>query len=224
MTKNPIKIFLFLIFLFFSNSAFSFNYKQIHEFEVFRNNKKIGFHKLFFQNIEDKIVVNTEVQMIVKFLRAIPVLNYFHKGNEIWIDNNFIEAKTSTKKNKRKFELIAKRKGSKIEIKSRKKVFLVDGDSLFTSYWNQNWLKKKTLYYIQHGKKRLINVEKKCFEEIKTSNSTIFAQKYKVRGVQDKLNGKKIDFEIWYDDKGRWVKIKFFVKKSLIEYFLVTEY
>ena len=85
-------------------------------------------------------------------------------------------------------------------------------------------LKKKTLYDIQHGKKRLINVEKKSFEEIKTSYSTIFAQKYKVRGVQDKLNGKKIDFEIWYDDKGRWVKIKFFVKKSLIEYFLVTEY
>ena len=157
--------------------------------------------------------------MIVKFLRAIPVFNYFHKGNEIWIDNNFIEAKTSTKKNKRKFELIAKRK-----VKSRKKVFLVDGDSLFTSYWNQNWLKRKTLYDIQHGKKRLINVEKKSFEEIKTSNSTIFAQKYKVRGVQDKPNGKKIDFEIWYDDKGRWVKIKFFVKKSLIEYFLVTEY
>ena len=90
MTKNPIKIFLFLIFLFFSNSAFSFNYKQIHEFEVFRNNKKIGFHKLFFQNIEDKIVVNTEVQMIVKFLRAIPVFNYFHKGNEIWIEIEFV--------------------------------------------------------------------------------------------------------------------------------------
>ena len=90
MIKNPIKIFLFLIFFFYSDSVFCFNYKPIHEFEVFRNNKKIGFHRLSFQNIEDKIVVNTEVQMIVKFLRAIPVFNYFHKGNEIWIDNNFI--------------------------------------------------------------------------------------------------------------------------------------
>ena len=222
--KNPIKIFLFLIYFFFSNNAFCFNYKSIHEFEIFRNNKKIGFHKLSFQNIEDKIVVNTEIQMIDKLVGVIPVFKYFHKGREIWINNHFVEAKTSTKKNRVEFQFIAKKKGSKIEIKSRKKVFLIDGDSLFTSYWHQNWLKKKVLFDNQHGKKRLINVEKKNFEEIKTSNNTIFAQRYKVTGTQDKPNGKKIDYDIWYDDKGRWVKTKFFVKKSLIEYFLVTEY
>ena len=85
-------------------------------------------------------------------------------------------------------------------------------------------VKKKVLFDSQHGKKRLINVEKKDFEKITTSNSTIFAQKYKVTGRQDKPNGKKIDYEIWYDDKGRWVKTKFFIKNSLIEYFLVTKY
>ena len=128
------------------------------------------------------------------------------------------------KKNSREFKFTAKRKGQKIEIKSRRKVFLVDGNSLITSYWHQNWLKKKVLFDSQHGKKRLINVEKKDFEKITTSNSTIFAQKYKVTGRQDKPNGKKIDYDIWYDDKGRWVKIKFFAKKSLIEYYLVTKY
>ena len=92
------------------------------------------------------------------------------------------------------------------------------------NYWHQNWLKKKKLIDSQHGKKRIINVEKKDFEQIKTSNSVIFAQKYKVTGTQDKLNGKKIDYDIWYDNKGRWVKSKFFVKKSIIEYYLVTKY
>ena len=222
--KNPIKIFLFLIFFFFSNNAFCFNYKPIHEFEIFRNNKKIGFHKLSFQNIENKIVVNTEIQTTIKLIGIIPFFKYSHKGKEILINNNFHEAKTSTEKNRRKFKLIAKRKGSKIEIKSKKKVFLINGDSLFTSYWNQNWLKKKMLFDIQHGKKRFISVEKKDFEAIKTANDTIFAQKYKIRGEQDKPNGKKIDYEIWYDDKGRWVKTKFFIKNSLIEYFLVTKY
>ena len=224
MIKNPIKNFFFLIFFFFSNNAFCFNYKPIHEFEIFRNNIKIGFHKLSFQNIEDKIVVNTQIEMIVKLIEIIPVFKYFHEGTEIWINNQFVEAKTFTKKNNRKFKFTAKRKGSKIEIKSREKVFLVDGNTLITSYWQQNWLKKRILIDSQHGKKRLINVEKKGFERIKTSNTTIFAQKYKVTGTQDKPNGKKIDYEIWYDEKGRWVKIRFFVKKSLIEYFLVTEY
>ena len=223
MKKKKIKILHFFIFLFFSNNAFCFNYKPIHEFEIFKNNKKIGFHKLSFQNIEDKIVVNTQIEMTIKF-GIIPIFKYFHESKEVWVNDQFLEVKTFTKKNRRKFTFIAKRNGPKIEIKSRGKVFLVDGDTLITSYWHQNWLKKKNLIDSQHGKKRLINVEKKDFEQIKTSNSVIFAQKYKVTGTQDKLNGKKIDYDIWYDNKGRWVKSKFFVKKSIIEYYLVTKY
>ena len=223
MPKIPIKIFLFFIFIFFSNNAYSFNYNSIHEFEIYRNNKKIGFHKLSFQNIEDKLVVNTEIQMIVK-LGLIPIFSYFHKGEEIWVDNQFIEVKTSTKKNSREFDFTAKRKGPKIEIKSRGQTFLVDSDTLITSYWHQKWFDKKVLIDSQHGKKRLINVEKKKLERIEGLNQKINAYKYKVTGTQDKPNGKKIDYDIWYDDKGRWVKLSFFVKKSFIEYYLVTKY
>ena len=97
MIKNPIKIFLFLIFFFFSNNAFCFNYKPIHEFEILRNNKKIGYHKLSFQNIEDKIVVNAQIEMTIKF-GLIPIYKYFHESKETWVKNQFLEAKTSTKK------------------------------------------------------------------------------------------------------------------------------
>ena len=223
MFKNPIKYLIFIFFLFFSNDIIAFSYKPIHEFEIYRNNKKIGFHKLSFKNIEDKIVVNTQIEMIVK-LGIIPVFTYFYKGEELWVDNNFIRAKTITKKNNKNFKFEEERKNKKMEIKSRGKVFFEDSDSLITSYWNQNWMKKKVLIDSQHGKKRLINVEKKNYEKIKTVNGDVFAQRFKVTGTQDKPNGKKIDYDIWYDEEGRWVKIIFKVKKSFIEYFLVTKY
>ena len=223
MFKNPIKYLIFIFFLFFSNDIIAFSYKPIHEFEIYRNNKKIGFHKLSFKNIEDKIVVNTQIEMIVK-LGIIPVFTYFYKGEELWVDNNFIRAKTITKKNNKNFKFESERKNKKMEIKSRGKVFFEDSDSLITSYWNQNWMKKKVLIDSQHGKKRLINVEKKNYEKIKTVNGDVFAQRFKVTGTQDKPNGKKIDYDIWYDEEGRWVKIIFKVKKSFIEYFLVTKY
>ena len=47
---------------------------------------------------------------------------------------------------------------------------------------------------------------------------------FELSSYQDKVNGKKIDYDIWYDEKKRWVKIKFFIKNSIFEYFLVTEY
>tara|TARA_B100000029_G_scaffold316368_1_gene308782 strand:+ start:23705 stop:24373 length:669 start_codon:yes stop_codon:yes gene_type:complete len=221
--NNLIKFLFFLYFLFFPHNVFGFHYKPVHEFEIYRNNKKIGFHKLFFQSIEDKIIVNTEIKMVVK-IGIIPVFNYIHKAEEVWINDKFIKAETSTKKNNRSFKLEAYRKENKIEIKSNKNIFVIDENSLITSYWHRNWLKKKVLFDSQHGKKRLINIEKKNFEEITTANGSIFAQKYKVTGTQDKPNGKKIDYNIWYDEKGRWVKISFFIKKSFIEYYLVTKY
>ena len=64
----------------------------------------------------------------------------------------------------------------------------------------------------------------KEIENISTIFGNISAQRYKVTGSQDKPNGKKIDYDIWYDNKKRWVKTKFFIKNSLIEYFLVTKY
>ena len=78
----------------------------------------------------------------------------------------------------------------------------------------------KNLYL---GKAEII-LSKKDFEQIKTSNNTIFAQRYRILGRQNKPNGKKINTDIWYDDKGRLVKIKFYIRNSLIEYFLVTRY
>ena len=223
MLKNPTKILFFLSILFLSNNAFCFNYKPIHEFEIYRNNKKIGFHKLTFENFENKIIINTEINIVVK-LGILPIFTYFHENEETWEDNKFVKAITNTKKNKREFKLKAERQGSKIKIKSRGKTFFINDDDLITSYWHQNWFEKEILYDSQHGKKRLIKVEKKDYEKIKTSTGKIFAQKYKVTGFQDKPNGKKIDYEIWYDDEKRWVKIKFFIKKSLIEYYLVTKY
>ena len=224
MKTNQIKFFIFFYFTFFIlSNSYALSYKELHEFEIYRNGKKIGFHKLYFKKIENRIIVNTKTEMIVK-LGFFPIFKYFYDGEETWDKNKFINAKTFTQKNARKFQFTANRKNSKIEINSRDKTFFVDSDSLITSYWNQNWLNKKELIDSQHGKKRFINVEKKNIENVSTIYGNILAQKYKVIGTRNKKNGDKIDFYIWYDDKKRWVKIKFFIKNSLIEYFLVTKY
>ena len=224
MKTNQIKFFTLLCFAFFIlSNSYGFSYKKYHEFEIYRNAKKIGFHKLYFQKTGNTIEVNTQIEMIVK-LGFLTIFKYFHNSKEIWNQNKLIEVKTYTQKNRRKFEFSAKRKGSKIQIESRGKKFFVSGNSLITSYWHQHWLNKKELIDSQHGKKRFINVKKEGMESISTKFGNILAQRYKVTGRQDKVNGKKIDYDIWYDEKKRWVKIKFFIKNSIIEYFLVTEY
>ena len=224
MKTIQIKIFILICFYFcvLSNS-YGFSYKDIHEFEIYRNAKKIGFHKLFFKKEDNKIIVNSQIETTIK-LGYIPIFKYIHHGEEIWDQNNFIRAKTSTQKNNRYYTFNAVRQGSKIQIESRGKKIFVNGDNLITSYWHQDWLNKKQLIDSQHGKIRFINVEKKEIENISTVYGNISAQRYKVTGRQAKPDGKKINYDIWYDEKKRWVKIKFFIKNSFIEYFLVTMY
>ncbi len=219
-----INFFVLVCFYFcISSNSFGFSYKETHEFEIYRNAKKIGFHKLFFKKEDNQIIVNSQIRMTVKF-GFLTIFKYMHDGEEIWYENNFIKANTTTQKNNRNFKFSANRKDSKIVINSRGKEFFVNEDSLITSYWNQKWLNKKILIDSQHGKKRFIKVQKKEIENITTAYGNILAQRYKVTGKQDKPNGKKIDYDIWYDEKKRWVKIKFFIKNSNIEYFLVTTY
>ena len=112
MLKNPTKILFFLSILFLSNNAFCFNYKPIHEFEIYRNNKKIGFHKLTFENFENKIIINTEINMVVK-LGILPIFTYFHENEETWEDNKFVKAITNTKKIKENLNLKPKDKDQK---------------------------------------------------------------------------------------------------------------
>ena len=226
MKTNQIKFFIlfFIAYCILSlSNSYGFSYKELHEFEIYRNGKKIGFNKLYFKKMDNKIIVNTKIETVVKF-GFISIFKYFHNSEEIWDQNKFIQAITFTQKNNRQFKFSAKRQGSKIQIESSGKKFFVSGNSLITSYWHQHWLNKKELIDSQHGKKRFINVKKEGMESISTKFGNILAQRYKVTGRQDKVNGKKIDYDIWYDEKKRWVKIKFFIKNSIIEYFLVTEY
>ena len=224
MKTNQINFFILVFFAFFIfSNSYGFSYKDLHEFEIYRNGKKIGFHKLHFKKIDKKIIVNTKIEMVVK-LGFIPIFKYFYDGEETWIENNFVKATSFTRKNSRKFQFTAIKHGSKIQIESRGKKFFVDGDNLITSYWNQNWINKKMLIDSQHGKKRFIDVKKKEVENVLTISGNVIAQKYNVFGRQNKPNGKKISYDIWYDENKRWIKSKFFIKNSNIEYFLVTNY
>ena len=78
MKTNQIKFFILLCFAFFIlSNSYGFSYKKYHEFEIYRNAKKIGFHKLYFQKTGNKIEVNTQIEMIVK-LGFLTIFKYFH--------------------------------------------------------------------------------------------------------------------------------------------------
>ena len=85
MKTNQIKFFILLCFAFFIlSNSYGFSYKELHEFEIYRNGKKIGFNKLYFKKIDNKIVVNTKIETVIKF-GFISIFKYFHNSKEFFI-------------------------------------------------------------------------------------------------------------------------------------------
>ena len=96
--KNKIlkKIFFFF-FLVIISPPFLFGQEFIEDisFNVYRNESKIGYHKLNFKREEDRIIASIEIKFEVNFL-GFTLYDYFHKNKEVWIADSLFKLKTNT--------------------------------------------------------------------------------------------------------------------------------
>ena len=98
--KNKIlkKTFLFILVLI--SPTFLIGQESIGDisFNVYRNDSKIGYHKLNFEKEEDRIIASIEIKFEVKFL-GFTLYDYFHKNKEVWIADSLFKLKTNTNNN-----------------------------------------------------------------------------------------------------------------------------
>ena len=144
--KNSI---LSIIILFsFSFNAFghvehyaSFNYL---EYDLFRNNKLIGYHKYNFIRNNKTLNVKSEVSFNINKL-GIDIYNKIAKSEEIYQDNKFYKFSSKTNQNKKK-------KYVNISVADDDKSLIIDGSSykgeadidiIVGTWWNHKILKTK---------------------------------------------------------------------------------
>mgnify|MGYP001352257699 CR=1 FL=1 len=100
------KIFLSIIILFsFNFNAIShvnhyskFNYL---EYELFRNNQLIGYHKYDFLRKNNNLTIKSEVSFDITKL-GVELYKYFATSEEIYENGNFAEFSSKTNQNKKK--------------------------------------------------------------------------------------------------------------------------
>jgi hypothetical protein len=92
--------FLLIFFIFFSpnlNAHIDHNkdLKKI-EFDIYRNNEKVGYHKVIFTNKNGHKEISTDVFFDIKVL-GVSIYQYHSLGKEIYKNNKLIEFKSITK-------------------------------------------------------------------------------------------------------------------------------
>ena len=218
-----IAIFLLLSIKSFSHVEHYANYSYL-EYELFRNNQSIGYHKYDFNREAGNLSIVSEVNFKIKKL-GVDLYKYFAKSEEIYERGIFKSYKSKTKQNK-------KDRYVNINVDPADNDLIIDGSSykgkankefIVGTWWNHEIVKAKSQISGISGRIIEQTVTFIGKEEITIGNKVYKTLHFNFKSSDETLpDSKKLNTDIWYDEKTYlWIKAAF-NKKGYWEYRIKT--
>jgi len=214
---------------------FSLNFKAIShvqhyddfnylEYELFRNNESIGYHKYDFLRDGDNLSIVSEVSFKITKL-GVDLYEYFAKSEENYKKGVFKSYFSKTKQNK-------KDRYVNIRVNTDGKNLIIDGSSykgkadkefIVGTWWNHEIVKAKAQISGISGRIIEQTVTFIGKEEVQIGNKTYKTLHFNFKSSDETLpDSKKLNTDIWYDEETYlWVKAAF-EKTGYWEYRLKT--
>ena len=179
------------------------NYNYL-EYELFRNNKLIGYHKYEFQRDGNNLVINNEVNFKITKL-GVDLYKYYAKGVEKYENGVFSGFNSNTNQNK-------KEKFVNITIDPNDKNLIIDGSSfkgkvdkdfIIGTWWNHEIVQKKAQIRAVSGRiiKQKVEINDKIYKTLRFNFSSSDPSLSK---------NKKLNTDIWYEEgTNLWIKAAF---------------
>ena len=218
-----IVIVIFLIIFPISVNAHVQHYEDLNriEFDIYRNNVHIGKHIFSFDKSDGQLAVDSEINFQIKKFGII-IYEYHVKGTEIYEGEKLIKFNSKTNQNgKEKY----------VNLKLENEQYIIDGSSykgmapvdyLLGTWWHHDIVNAKAQISAVSG--RIIK-QKVTFigkETIQFGDKSFNTLHFNFSSTDKKLaNDKKLNTDVWYDEKTlNWVKATF-KKKGEWEYRLI---
>ena len=204
------------LILFFSPEISSHvdHYKKYNylEYELFRNNQLIGYHKYSFLRNNGNLKIENEVSFKITKL-GIDLYHYYATGEEYYKNGVFSGFNSKTNQNK-------KEKYVKIKIDPNDKNLIIDGSSykgkadkdiIIGTWWNHEIVQKKAQISAVSGRIIEQKVEFIGKEDIKIGDKIYKTLRFNFSSSDPSLSkDKKLNTDIWYEENTfLWVKAAF---------------
>ncbi len=197
------------------------NLKRI-EFDIYRNNNHIGKHIFSFERKDGLLEVESEINFEIKKL-GVTLYKYYVKGTEYYKDGKLIKFNSKTNQNGKEKYVNLVMKGNKLVIDGSSFKGEVPSDYLLGTWWNHSIVKAEAQISAVSG--RIIK-QKVSFlgkETLNLGGKTYETLHFNFSSTDESLSkDKKLNTDVWYDEKTlNWVKASF-NKKGKWEYQLVV--
>ena len=190
------------------------HYSKINylEYELFRNDNLIGYHKYDFIRKDDTLSVKSEVSFKISKL-GVDLYKYFAASEEVYKDNKFFKFSSKTKQNK-------KDKYVNISIDNTEDNLIIDGtsykgrakkDFIVGTWWNHEITQAKAQISAISGRIIEQTVTFIGKEQITIGDKTFDTLHFNFKSSDKTLpDNKKLNTDIWYDEKTKlWIKAAF---------------
>ena len=219
-------IILFSLLLNFSANSHVEHYAKFNylEYELFRNNKSIGYHKFNFIRESNILNVRSEVSFKVTKL-GVDLYKYFAESEEIYKNDNFFKFSSKTKQNnKDKYVNITNDSNGDLTIDGSSYKGKSNKGNIVGTWWNHEIIKGKAQISAISGRvidQTVIFIGK---EKITIDGKPYNALHFKFKSSDETLpDNKKLNTDIWYEEKTNlWLKATF-NKSGFWEYRLKSQ-
>lgn len=178
-------------------------------FTAYRNDSRLGFHRIGFVEDGRRLTVDIEIVFDVK-LAFIPLYRYRHSNREVWDDGRLISLDSETDDNGESYRVKARAEGDRLLVDGSGGKLDLPGDTLTTSYWHEAAMISGEWLGTQEGQLARSEVTKKPVEMVMVEGQSVEATPYDLIG--------DITCTLWYRN-GRWVKLRFVSEDgSIIDY------
>ena len=218
MKKIIIFFFVFLLLSVNANSHVT-HYQQFKsiKMEIFRNDKLIGINNFYFSKENDLMKVKNIVQFKIS-IAGIDLMKVDSESSGIYKDDMLIKFNSKTKQNdKDKF----------VNLYLDQNQFVIDGSSfngrasssyIIGNYWNHSVVKSAAQISPLSGSVKKQKVKFLGKENITLYGNNYFTLHFKILSSEDLPADKKINLDIWYDEKTLLLLKVSYKKLGLWEY------
>ena len=212
------KNFILSIAIFFLLSIESFSHVEHYskynylEYELFRNNESIGYHKYQFNRKGEDLSIISEVSFKITKL-GVDLYKYFAKSEEKYKNGSFLSYYSKTKQNKkdRYVNIFANSKNDNLLIDGSSYKGEASKDFIVGTWWNHEIIKAKAQISGISGRIIEQTVTFIGKEEIKIGEKTYKTLHFNFKSSDESLpESKKLNTDIWYEEGTYlWIKAAF---------------
>ncbi|MDZ4729447.1 MAG: DUF6134 family protein [Xanthomonadales bacterium] len=178
----------------------SSNSEQVWRFQVYVDDKDIGFHEFRVRQQGDQQVLSSVAEFEYK-LMFVTLYRYQHRNEEVWQDGCLTRIESSTDANGKVYAVAGEQNADGFKVDGSKGSAILPDCVMSFAYWNQEFLQATQLLNTQDGEYMDVAVTEPVNELLMFQGQPVATQRYQ-------LSAKKLNLELWYSEQGEWLALR----------------